>query len=432
MVPPSKSLPENTEITSSGKRDRCNTGDSSLSDGGSLFDFLQRSEEFLFGDGAMIPLRSAEFVEELILREATTTGAASGNAGNAAQPSPNDKKTQPRKLATKLERNVTGDDIAPLNMEFRITSGNWIGDYKAEESAHLLETTMHPSLFTGDQSKKGAQVENTSNSPPQVSLIDEYRMPLKAAPMLTLNPRISSSDWVTDCQDDSVPSGPIHSGLFTEFMDDASADATTAQPNTQSPTRTGWDGEHHFMPSLPNTMKLFRADAGRGRVPAEAEPPAVVVADVLRAVLVAHALFAGALAPAVSPAAVQLEMPQSRMVTPKNNRKKKQRARQLNETIVVEPADNDVLCGRGGFTNNHPGNVRFREKALEFRPWYEQSSKEEKQRIADLLVESVKSQGHRFLGRGGGGLWHEVVRGAHRKASQALRERIKRGPTVHA
>merc|ERR1712085_30841 len=73
-------------------------------------------------------------------------------------------------------------------------------------------------------------------------------------------------------------------------------------------------------------------------------------------------------------------------------------------------------------------NIRFREKALEFRPWYEQSSKEEKQKIADLLVESVTSEGHRFLGKGKDGLWYKVIHGAHRKASQALRERIKRAP----
>jgi len=395
MVPPSKYLLNNAGIaTSSGRRERCNTGDSSKSDGGSLFDFLQRSEEFLFGDdGAMLPLRSAEFVEGWLLREAATTGAASGNAAPPASAS-HDSKTPLRQLATKtkLERNVTGADIVPLNMEFRVTSGNWIGDYEADESAHLSATAMHPSLFTGDQPKNGAQAGagNASASPPRVSLFDEYRMPLQAAPVLASNPRtrISSSDWVTDFP---VPSGPIHSGLFTEFMDDASAAATTAQPDAPSPA--GWDGEHHVMRSLPNTMNLFRA---------------------------------------VSPAAVQVEMPQSRMVAPEHNRKKKQRARQLDETTVAEPAADDVLCGRGGFTNNHPGNLRFREKALEFRPWYEQSSKEEKQRIADLLVESVTSQGRRFLGRGEDGLWHEVVRGAHRKASQALREKIKRGSTAHA
>merc|ERR1711966_145244 len=123
---------------------------------------------------------------------------------------------------------------------------------------------------------------------------------------------------------------------------------------------------------------------------------------------------------------VKLRGKLSRRVSRGNSPKAKVRTRQLDETVVVEPVDNDVLCGRGGFTNTHPGNIRFREKALELRPWYERSSKEEKQRIADLLVESITSQGYRFLGKGKDGLWHEMVHGAHRKASQALRERIKR------
>jgi hypothetical protein len=42
------------------------------------------------------------------------------------------------------------------------------------------------------------------------------------------------------------------------------------------------------------------------------------------------------------------------------------------------------------------------------------------------LLESVRSRGGRFLEKGSDGEWHEVIEnGARRKASQALRERIK-------
>lgn len=51
---------------------------------------------------------------------------------------------------------------------------------------------------------------------------------------------------------------------------------------------------------------------------------------------------------------------------------------------------------------------------------------EEKYQISDVLVESVKCEGHRFLERGEDGLWHEVAgNGARKKASQALRERVR-------
>lgn len=39
----------------------------------------------------------------------------------------------------------------------------------------------------------------------------------------------------------------------------------------------------------------------------------------------------------------------------------------------------------------------------------------------------MKCEGHRFLERGDDGLWHEVIgNGARKKASQALRERVRR------
>lgn len=100
--------------------------------------------------------------------------------------------------------------------------------------------------------------------------------------------------------------------------------------------------------------------------------------------------------------------------------------REVNMTCSIEPTDDDVLLGRGGFTNSHPGNIRFREKALELRPWYEASDKEQKFQISKLLLESVTDNGNRFLEKGEDGLWYEVVGdGARKKASQALRERIR-------
>lgn len=38
----------------------------------------------------------------------------------------------------------------------------------------------------------------------------------------------------------------------------------------------------------------------------------------------------------------------------------------------------DVICGRGGKANTHPGNISFREEAKKLRDWYESSSKSEK------------------------------------------------------
>lgn len=109
----------------------------------------------------------------------------------------------------------------------------------------------------------------------------------------------------------------------------------------------------------------------------------------------------------------------------KKTKTKKRRKRIVDTTTPCTPTDQDVLFGRGGYTNNNPGNIHFRAEALRLRPWYESSTKEEKYEISNLLLESVLSKGGRFLERKDGE-WYEVIGGgARRKASQALRERIR-------
>jgi hypothetical protein len=98
--------------------------------------------------------------------------------------------------------------------------------------------------------------------------------------------------------------------------------------------------------------------------------------------------------------------------------------RTLDESRTIEPTDDDILLGRGGHTNIHPGNIRFREKALELSPWYESCSKEQKYYVSNVLIDCMKWEGRRFLEKGVDGLWHEVVGndGVRKKASQLLRE----------
>ena len=94
---------------------------------------------------------------------------------------------------------------------------------------------------------------------------------------------------------------------------------------------------------------------------------------------------------------------------------------------AVEPTytENDVLFGSGWINNTHKGNVSFRKEALKLRSWYEASNKEEKSSISELLLESMKSQGHRFLELCiEDGLWHEVTENrAHKMARQALKKK---------
>lgn len=85
---------------------------------------------------------------------------------------------------------------------------------------------------------------------------------------------------------------------------------------------------------------------------------------------------------------------------------------------------NDVLLGRGGATNNHNGNQKFRVLVAEHQQQYLQARKRDKVVIARQIVQTVKATGGRFLKRGNDdATWIEVPdKRAQEKASQALRE----------
>lgn len=92
----------------------------------------------------------------------------------------------------------------------------------------------------------------------------------------------------------------------------------------------------------------------------------------------------------------------------------------------------DVLSGRGGATNNHPGNKLFRSIVSEHMPEYLVAKKKEKAVIARRIVNQIKGEGGRFLKRAAShphlaasssDQWVELTdRKATDKTSQALRE----------
>jgi len=113
--------------------------------------------------------------------------------------------------------------------------------------------------------------------------------------------------------------------------------------------------------------------------------------------------------------------------------KGKKKRRELDESRAIDPTDDDVLSGRGGLTNTHPGNIKFRAKALELRPRYEIATLHRRDKeavnIAKLLIESVKAEGGRFLEKGQNGLWHEVLDDdARKKASILLQDCARERP----
>lgn len=93
---------------------------------------------------------------------------------------------------------------------------------------------------------------------------------------------------------------------------------------------------------------------------------------------------------------------------------------------IEKPHDNDVLFGRGGNINNHPGNETFR-KIVETkkRAYLTAQFKRDKREIADCIQTAIRNLDPpgRFLAKDSTGLWHDVgYEKARDKTSQALRE----------
>jgi hypothetical protein len=108
---------------------------------------------------------------------------------------------------------------------------------------------------------------------------------------------------------------------------------------------------------------------------------------------------------------------------------KKKRKRTPRKKVVpekkeyVEPMPLDILSGRGGKSNHHHGNKRYREEVENLKEWYNNiDSKDSKTDLSQCLVDYVQSYGARFLEQDDHG-WYIVDNiTARRKASQALRE----------
>ena len=85
--------------------------------------------------------------------------------------------------------------------------------------------------------------------------------------------------------------------------------------------------------------------------------------------------------------------------------------------------ESDVLCGRGGATNNHIGNKMFRALVTEHQQEYLGAKKKDKALVSNRIVRLIRQKGGRFLRRGDGGVWTDVGdKKATEKTSQALRE----------
>lgn len=92
---------------------------------------------------------------------------------------------------------------------------------------------------------------------------------------------------------------------------------------------------------------------------------------------------------------------------------------------ISEYGENDVLSGRGGGTNVHPGNRNFRDLINLHRRAYLKARKNDKPAISRAIVKAIRDTNGKFLKKDDkSGLWFEIGDDAAReKTSQALRQR---------
>ncbi|CAJ1951916.1 unnamed protein product [Cylindrotheca closterium] len=103
------------------------------------------------------------------------------------------------------------------------------------------------------------------------------------------------------------------------------------------------------------------------------------------------------------------------------------RKQQQGKRYIANPTETDILMGRGGKSNHHPGNKRYREEILNFKNTYSQlTCKEEKTGLSRHVVDYVHKYNGRFLALDKTikpSRWYEITDAvARRKVSQALRE----------
>ena len=113
-----------------------------------------------------------------------------------------------------------------------------------------------------------------------------------------------------------------------------------------------------------------------------------------------------------------------RTLVPKRQGRKPRKVIPIHKEYIAQYSDSDVLFGRGGRSNHHPGNKIYRDIVTERQPHYRTCDKNQKTRVAQSIVDYIQKAGGRFLE-----LDREVVRWyvvpnivARRKVGQALRE----------
>ena len=113
------------------------------------------------------------------------------------------------------------------------------------------------------------------------------------------------------------------------------------------------------------------------------------------------------------------------VLRPEQRQKKEQQEQDSSSDQDCEnkPNDADVLCGRGGKVNKHPGNIVYRKVVEYNKSYYQSVHKKHRILVSQSIVRAILNYGGRFMGQKGKEWTPICFKRAVQKTSQALRER---------
>mmetsp|Transcript_22001 Transcript_22001/g.54366 ORF Transcript_22001/g.54366 Transcript_22001/m.54366 type:complete len:494 (-) Transcript_22001:1258-2739(-) len=92
------------------------------------------------------------------------------------------------------------------------------------------------------------------------------------------------------------------------------------------------------------------------------------------------------------------------------------------QALSVKPTENDVLLGRGRFTQSWPGNIKFREYLENQSEDYDKVPRKDRQKRAIELTHELIANGVRFFEQNAAGVWEEAeFTTSMKKVSQLFR-----------
>eukprot|EP00980_Cylindrotheca_fusiformis_P026201 scaffold15514_cov129-Cylindrotheca_fusiformis.AAC.9 len=298
-----------------------------------------------------------------------------------------------------------------------------------------------------------------SSNPPKATILSSHDfmqfLSKQSISKLTLSATLDSGDKVSASFDDIVSgnnssvfksidllrslnsqesvSGSADPATFCEFYKNNSSLSPDSK-NGLAPTDLHNDNaKGHVDVSYTSSFKAKSQDTGRIN---SLRPPAVLPPK--KGSFDWQGMFKNALSPLVTAASIvqpqplapalgdqKKPPPKNTNAIPKESKRKPRKIIPVNKEYIDEYRDSDILFGRGGRSNHHPGNKIYRDLVTERQPYYRNCDKSEKTKVAQAIVDMVqRDHKGRFLELDKeANRWYIVPNiVARRKVGQALRE----------